>query len=208
MAKKTKKIVKKKVVKKTAKKKTTKKTVKKTAAKKSTVKKTKRLRKKNLSPLTKDEINHFLDLLLVKRRELMGDVDSIENEALRKSRLEAAGDLSSMPIHMADLGTDNFEQEFALELMDSERKLLNKINDALKRIQDNVYGICEGTGEPIKKARLEASPWSRYCIDYARMVEQGLVLEGEKIFDEEDELDENRDHQDSDLELDKLEEQD
>ncbi|NIP22430.1 MAG: TraR/DksA family transcriptional regulator [Phycisphaerae bacterium] len=103
----------------------------------------------------------------------------MEDETLKKSRLDASGDLSSMPIHMADIGTDNYEQEFALGLMDSERKLLRETDDALQRIEQGTYGICEGTGKQIPKARLEAQPWARYCIEYARMLEQGLVRERE-----------------------------
>lgn len=180
MAKKAKKTVKK--VKKATKKKTAVKKVKKTVS----VKKKNRKRKK--SSLTAAEIKYFKQILLVKRAEIVGDVNSIENEALKKSRLDASGDLSSMPIHMADIGTDNFEQEFALGLMDSERKLLVEINDALIRINDGFYGICEGTRKPIPKVRLQAKPWARYCIKYATMVEQGLVKEGEKIYDNDEEL--------------------
>ena len=80
-----------------------------------------------------------------------------------------------MPIHMADIGTDNYEQEFALGLMDSERKLLREIDAALGRIEKKTYGTCQGTGKPIAKARLEARPWAKHCVDYARMLEQGLV---------------------------------
>jgi RNA polymerase-binding protein DksA len=82
-----------------------------------------------------------------------------------------------MPIHMADLGTDNYEQEFALGLMNSERRLLTEIDEALQRIEAGTYGICLGTGKPIPKARLEAQPWARYCVEYARKVEEGLVEE-------------------------------
>lgn len=103
------------------------------------------------------------------------NVFDIEGETLKKSRLDASGDLSSMPIHMADLGTDNYEQEFALGLMDSERKILHEIDDALNRMAEGTYGICEGTGQLIPKARLEAQPWARYCVEYARMVEEGLA---------------------------------
>ena len=85
-----------------------------------------------------------------------------------------------MPIHMADIGTDNYEQEFALGLMDGERKLLREIDDALEHFEQGTYGICEGTGKPIPKARLEAQPWARYCVDYARMLEQGLAAEREE----------------------------
>jgi len=120
---------------------------------------------------------HFKQMLLEKRREILRNVNEFEDEALKKSRLDAAGDLSSMPIHMADIGTDNYEQEFALGLMDNERKLLKKIDDALGRIEQRTYGICEGTGKPIAKARLEAQPWAKYCIEYARMLERGLVQE-------------------------------
>jgi DnaK suppressor protein len=136
--------------------------------------------------LTAEDLDHFKQLLLEKRGEIIGDVSSMENDALKKSRLDAAGDLSSMPIHMADIGTDNYEQEFALGLLDSERKLLREINDALQRIEDGTYGICEGTGEAIPKARLEASPWARYCVAYASLLERGLVTESEEEEDEED----------------------
>jgi RNA polymerase-binding protein DksA len=130
--------------------------------------------------LTAAEIEHFKQTLLQKRREIVGDVNEMEDEALKKPRLDASGDLSSMPIHMADLGTDNYEQEFALGLMDSERKLLREIDDALQRIEQKTYGTCEGTGKPIPKARLKAQPWARYCVQYARMLEEGLAVEGEK----------------------------
>jgi DnaK suppressor protein len=129
--------------------------------------------------LTTAEIERFEQMLLEKRSEIVGDVNEMKDEALKKPRLDATGDLSSMPIHMADIGTDNYEQEFALELMDSERKLLREIDDALQRIQQGTYGICEGTGKPIPKARLQAQPWARYCVEYARMIEQGLATEQE-----------------------------
>jgi len=136
-----------------------------------------RTRKKRL---TRADIEHFEQILLDKRREIMVNVNEIEDEALKKSRLDASGDLSSMPIHMADLGTDNYEQEFALELMDSEIKLLREIDDALERIEQKTYGTCEGTGKQIPKTRLEAKPWARYCVEYARMLEQGLVTKQEE----------------------------
>ena len=129
--------------------------------------------------LSSADLQHFRELLLQKRREILGNVSEIEGEALRKSRLDASGDLSSMPIHMADLGTDNFDQEFSLELMDSERRLLVEIDDALNRITAGTYGICEGTGKPIAKARLEAQPWARYSVEYAKMIEQGRAKEGQ-----------------------------
>ena len=125
----------------------------------------------NEPPLTAADIEHFKQMLLEKRREILANVNEMEDETLKKSRLDAAGDLSSMPIHMADIGSDNFEQEFTLGLMDSERKLLKEIDDALRRIEIETYGICEGTGRQIQKARLQAQPWARYCVEYARKLE-------------------------------------
>lgn len=127
--------------------------------------------------LTDAELEHFRQILQKKLHQLNGDVDSIESEVLRKNRADATGDLSSMPIHMADIGSDTFEQDFALGLMSSERKIVAEIIAALKRIQDGTYGICEGTGKPIPKVRLEANPWARYCVEYAARLEKGLVFQ-------------------------------
>ena len=151
---------------------------KKTAREKTSSTRTKKSR------LTAADIEHFKQMLLQKRREIVNNVNEMEDETLKQSRLDAAGDLSSMPIHMADIGTDNYEQEFALGLMDSERKLLSEIDGALQRIEEGTYGICEGTGKPIPKARLKAQPWARYCVEYARMLEQGLVREQEQSISE------------------------
>ena len=157
----------------------------------------KALRKKTSSTRTKKsrltaaDIECFKQMLLEKRREIVGNVNEIQNEALKKPRLDAAGDLSSMPIHMADIGTDNYDQEFALGLMDSERKLLEEIDDALQRIEQETYGICEATGKPIAKARLEAQPWARHCVKYARMLEQGLVTEPEEGVEPQESQDES-----------------
>jgi len=81
-----------------------------------------------------------------------------------------------MPVHMADVGTDNYEQEFTLGLLESERQLLGEINAALGRIGQGTYGVCVGTGQPIGEARLRAKPWAKYSIEYARMIEGGLVV--------------------------------
>lgn len=139
-----------------------------------------------VTKLTTTELKHYQTLLLGKLKEIIGDVHHIEEEALRKTRGESAGDLSSMPLHMADIGTDNFEQEFALDLVESERKMLKAIYEALARIANRTYGICQGTGTMIGKQRLEAKPWARYCIEYARMAEKGKINLGDKI--EYDEL--------------------
>jgi RNA polymerase-binding transcription factor DksA len=200
-----KKAVKKKVAKKkTAQKVKTKKASakKKTAKpKKQSVKKTSSRRARKVkSSLTKKELGYFRDLLIEKLKEITGSVNHIEMEALKTSRLDSTGDLSSMPIHMADIGSDNYEQEFALGLMDSERKIVAEIYDALNRIQHGTYGICEGTGEPIPKLRLEGIPWTRYCVKYAEMLEKGLVEEPEHnyFYDDDEDEEDNQDWFDDD----------
>jgi RNA polymerase-binding protein DksA len=120
----------------------------------------------------------FRELLLAKRAQLIGDVGTLQAEALSKNRREAAGDLSSMPIHMADLGTDNYEKEFTLGLIEGERAMLREIDEALARIEDGTYGICEATGKPIGKARLRARPWAKFCYEYVLAQERGQQSEG------------------------------
>jgi DnaK suppressor protein len=130
--------------------------------------------KKLKTRLKKKDLNTYRQLLLAKRATLVGDVTNMTDDALSMNRQSASGDLSNMPIHMADIGSDNFEQEFTLGLIESERQLLREIDEALMRIQDGSYGICLGTGKPIAKARLNAKPWAKYCIEYARRLERGF----------------------------------
>jgi RNA polymerase-binding protein DksA len=124
--------------------------------------------RKNQAGIGLRDLEHFRELLLAKRRELLGDMSSMEREALRAT----GSNLSNLPIHMADMGTDNYEQEFTLGLVEKDRQLLREINTALAKIQDGSYGLCEGTGKPISKARLEAQPWAKYSIEHARELEK------------------------------------
>jgi RNA polymerase-binding protein DksA len=126
---------------------------------------------KNKAGLKSRDLAFFRDLLIAKRRELIGDVHSMEQEALQSL---GGSNLSNLPIHMADMGTDNYEQEFTLGLVEKDRQLLREINLALCKIRDGMYGVCEGTGKAISRARLEAQPWARYSIDHARRLERHM----------------------------------
>jgi RNA polymerase-binding protein DksA len=148
-------------------------------------------KRKNKDIMTLAEIRKFKAILLVKRSEILGDITSMEAQSLRRQ----ISDLSRLPIHMADLGTDNYEIENTLGLMDSERKLIVEIDDALDRIENGTYGICEGTGQPIPKERLEAMPWARYCAAYASLLEGGFI-EKKYSLDESDYNDETDNKQD------------
>ena len=112
--------------------------------------------------------------MITLRARLRGDVNQMADAALKKSRSEANGDLSSMPIHMADIGSDNFEQEFTLSLMESEESTLEKIEASLERIEEGTYGQCEECGVKIPKTRLNAIPYATLCVKCASQMEQGF----------------------------------
>jgi DnaK suppressor protein len=119
--------------------------------------------------LSEADLTKFRELLLEKRRELVGVVNVMEEEALRSS----GGNLSNMPLHMADVGSDTYDQDFTLGMAEAERRLLAEIDAAIGRIADRTYGVCQMTGKPIPKVRLNAKPWAKYTIEAARLVEAG-----------------------------------
>jgi DnaK suppressor protein len=118
------------------------------------------------------EMQVYKDQLLILRARLRGDVDHMADSALRKSRSEANGDLSSMPIHMADIGSDNFEQEFTLSLMENDGGTLTQIEASLERIEEGTYGQCDDCGMKIPKSRLNAIPYAILCVRCAQQQEQ------------------------------------
>ncbi len=119
--------------------------------------------------LTTKQLREFERMLLEKRRELVGDMENLTNDAL--SGNEASGNRSSAPFHMADVGSDNWEQEFTFGLIENERLLVREVDEALQRIEDRTYGVCLATHRPIDVTRLRAKPWAKYCIEYARLRE-------------------------------------
>jgi DnaK suppressor protein len=120
--------------------------------------------------LKKKELDHYRELLLERRQELVGDLSAMEKQALQAT----SSNVSHMPIHMADIGTDTYDQDFMLGLAENERKRLREIDAALVRIEDRTYGVCEMTSKVIPKARLNAKPWARYTIEAARQIESGV----------------------------------
>lgn len=114
--------------------------------------------------LSKKELERYRAILLQKRAELVGDVRNMEDEALRQS----SGSLSHTPQHMAEQGTDVFDQSLSLDLAQVDRNLIREIDAALERIDNGTYGVCELTGKMISTERLEELPWARYSIEAAR----------------------------------------
>ena len=121
--------------------------------------------------MKKAEMKVYKERLLALRARLRGDVNAMADAALRKTRSEANGDLSSMPIHMADIGSDNYEQEFTLTLMQSDEVTLESIEMAIEKIEDGVFGTCEECSGQISKTRLNAIPYTPLCIKCAQKLE-------------------------------------
>jgi DnaK suppressor protein len=102
---------------------------------------------------------------------------------LRDSLLHQGADLAKAALeeqprfgtHMADAGTDEYDRDFALGMLSSEQDAVYEIEQALDRIRNGTYGVCELTGKRIPEARLEAVPWTRFTAE----AEQKLEREGE-----------------------------
>lgn len=75
-------------------------------------------------------------------------------------------------LHMADAGTDQYDQDFALSMISSDQNALYEIEEALARIRSGTYGVCELTGKPIEADRLVAIPWTRFSIEAQKQLEE------------------------------------
>jgi RNA polymerase-binding transcription factor DksA len=117
--------------------------------------------------MKKTEAKEYKTQLLALRARLRGDVSQLADAALKKNGAEVTGNMSTMPIHMADLGSDNFEQEFSLSLMENDETTLGAIEGALERIDLGIYGDCEECGTKIPKTRLQAIPYTALCVKCA-----------------------------------------
>lgn len=124
------------------------------------------------------EFDEFQQLLEILRGRLRGDVTQLTNEALGVGREEISTE-SKSPTHMAELGSDTFEQDFALSIVENEQETLGEIAAAIERIKAGTYGQCEGclaegkspTQSAIPKARLRAIPYARNCVGCERKKE-------------------------------------
>jgi len=112
----------------------------------------------------KKELVEFKKLILKIKEAVSDDIHNIAGETLKKSQKEASGDISGYSYHMADVATDNYDREFSLSLASNERKFIYELNDALKKIEEGSFGICEDCKSLITKVRLKAVPYARHCV--------------------------------------------
>ncbi len=114
--------------------------------------------------LNKKELAGFKKIVLKRKDEILEGIQHISEDTLKKSQKEASGDISGYTYHMADVATDTYDREFSLGLASNERKLLYELDDALKKIEEGTFGICEGCKSLIAKTRLKAVPYARLCL--------------------------------------------
>ena len=138
---------------------------------------------------TKDELRHFKAQLLELRERLTRQVGAMEGQAFKEGDSEVSVD------HMADHGTDTFDQDFTLGLIENEENTIREIDAAIDRVSGGAFGVCEPCIEDpaklcktcphIPKARIEAIPYTRYCVEYARIAERDREIEEANEKDEE-----------------------
>jgi RNA polymerase-binding transcription factor DksA len=128
---------------------------------------------KNGKPKVKPEWQKYYDTLLDLRERLLNQMNGLAKES--------AEEMASYSLHMADSGTDNFDRDFALSLLSSDQDAIYEIEEALKRIEKNTYGVCELTQKPIPKARLDAIPWTRFTVEAQAQLEREGALRQRKL---------------------------
>jgi len=123
---------------------------------------------KDVPPTINPKWVKYYKRLLELREQLLRQMDGLAKES--------AQEIQTFSVHMADSGTDNFDRDFALSLLSSDQDALYEIEAALSRIEKGTYGICELTGKPIPKARLDAIPWARYTVEAQAQLEREGAL--------------------------------
>jgi DnaK suppressor protein len=129
--------------------------------------------KKNGDLKIKPQWAKFYQHLLELRDQLTRQMNGLAEES--------AQEMSGYSLHMADSGTDNFDRDFALSLLSSDQDAVYEIEEALKRIEKNTYGVCELTGKPIPRSRLEAIPWTRFTVQAQAQLEREGVLRQRRL---------------------------
>jgi RNA polymerase-binding transcription factor DksA len=128
--------------------------------------------KPKVKPMNKRDLKKFKKILLDLRDRLQGDITFLTTDNLHRAGRETGADLSGAAQHSADHGTDNFDREFALSLASAEQDVMYEVDEALMRIEEGTYGICEHTGVLIEPARLEVIPYTRYSVQAQAKMEQ------------------------------------
>jgi len=121
--------------------------------------------------LTKEQLKQFRQLLITERAKFANEIRSIAQETSKSPR-DASGDLSGYTVHMADMSADTYDREMTTNMLSNEQEILYQIDDALKRLDDGSFGLCQQCNQPIAMSRLKAVPYASHCINCQRTKEQ------------------------------------
>lgn len=117
----------------------------------------------------------YYDQLMNMRASLKGALGERSSETIGASARESSGELS---LNSSDAGTETFDRDVALSMVANEQEALNEIEDAIDRIFDGTFGVCQETNKPIKKNRLKAVPFTRFSLEGQDLFEKRKIREG------------------------------
>lgn len=120
----------------------------------------------------KKELTEFKKMILKRKEEILDEIKHISDDTLKKTQKDASGDISGYTYHMADVATDTYDREFSLSLASSERKVIYELDDAIKKIEEGTFGVCEECKSLITKIRLKALPFARLCVKCQKIKEK------------------------------------
>jgi RNA polymerase-binding protein DksA len=132
---------------------------------------------KGRNRLNKEELKYFENLLNDRKETLIQELGYLEDNTMRLNAKDGAGDLSSHAYHLADHATETQDREQAFHMASREGRYLFYIEEALDRVRAGVYGVCKRCGKLIPKARLEAVPTAKMCIQCKSQQEQAVTAE-------------------------------
>lgn len=124
--------------------------------------------------MEKKDLKTFKELLNKKKAEVAKGIEHIANDQLKTSQRDATGDLSAYSLHMADMATDNYDREFALNLADNEQKVIHRIDEAIEKVDAGTFGVCEACGKKIAKVRLKVVPYAELCVPCQEIQEKKM----------------------------------
>ncbi len=130
--------------------------------------------------LSLGDVSRYREILMDKREQLNGQVESLTKDATASTE---STEHSKSPLSNAENASDTYEQDFAFLSIESEEELLDKIENALERIQEGSYGVCEVCDTAIPEERLEVMPWADLCVKCQQLEEQGRVRRSGRDFE-------------------------
>lgn len=114
---------------------------------------------------TKKELKEFKEMVEEKKAELIKVMKNFEETERARGENKAPADIS-------DAASDEIASTLHFRIHDKNRKLLNEVNNALRKFDTGEFGVCEGTGDYISKERLKIRPWTRYSIEYKEHLDE------------------------------------